>query len=41
MPGAPVPDDELQATLQDWLDEVERVHLILRLSGRLRRKHGD
>jgi len=27
--------------MQDWLDEVERVHLLLRLSGRLRQKHGD
>lgn len=41
LPGAPVGDDELAATLQDWLDEFERVHLILRLSGRLREKHGD
>ena len=41
LPGAPVPDDELQGTMQDWLDEVERVHLLLRLSGRLRQKHGD
>ena len=41
LPGAPVPDDELQATLQDWLDEVERVHLLLRTSGRLRKIHGD
>ena len=41
LPGAPVPEDELQAALQDWLDEVERVYLILRLSARLRKKHGD
>ncbi len=41
LPGAPVPDDELHETLQDWLDEVERVHLLLRLSSRLRQKHGD
>ena len=41
LPGAPVPDDELEATLQDWLDEVERVHLVLRTSARLREKHGD
>ena len=27
--------------LQDWLNEFERVQLILRLSPRLRRKHGD
>lgn len=41
LPGAPVPNDELRGTLQDWLDEIERVHLILRLSTRLRQKHGD
>ena len=41
LPGAPVPDEELQATLQDWLDEFERVQLLLRLSGRLRQLHGD
>ncbi len=41
MPGAPVPQDELNATLTDWLEEFERVHLLLRLSGRLRQKHGD
>jgi thiol-disulfide isomerase/thioredoxin len=31
----------LQAVVQDWLDEVERVQLMLRLSPRLRQKHGD
>ena len=41
LPGAPVPQDELNATLQDWLDEIERVHLLLRLSARLRETHGD
>ena len=41
MPGAPLSDDEVAATLQDWLDEIERAHLLLRLSGRLRQKHGD
>ncbi|MHC5114360.1 MAG: thioredoxin family protein [Planctomycetota bacterium] len=41
LPGAPVPDEELRATMQDWLDEFERVHLLLRLSGRLRQAHGD
>jgi hypothetical protein len=41
LPGAPIPQDELNATLQEWLDEVERVHLLLRLSSRLREKHGD
>ena len=41
LPGAPVPDDELAATLSDWLAEFERVQLLLRLSARLRQKHGD
>ncbi|MCH2162646.1 MAG: thioredoxin family protein [Phycisphaerales bacterium] len=41
LPGAPVPQHELEATLQDWLDEFERVHLLLRLSTRLRAQHGD
>jgi len=41
LPGAPVPDDELAGTLQDWLDEFERVQLLLRLSGRLRKLHDD
>jgi len=41
LPGAPVPQDELNATLQEWLNEVERVHLLLRLSHRLREKYGD
>ena len=41
VPGAPIPDDELAGTLADWLDEFERVALLLRLSGRLRQKHGD
>ncbi len=40
--GIALPDrDELSATLQDWLDEVERVQLMLRLSARLRQKHAD
>ena len=41
LPGAPVPPDQVQDTLQDWLDEFERVQLLLRLSGRLRQMHGD
>ena len=36
-PGA----EEMAATLQDWLNEFERVQLMLRLSARLRQKHGD
>ncbi len=41
LPGATVAEDELGATMQDWLDEFERVQLLLRLSPRLRQKHGD
>jgi thiol-disulfide isomerase/thioredoxin len=41
LPGAPAPSDELEATLQDWLNEFERVHLLLRTSARLREMHGD
>ncbi len=41
LPGAPVPQEELDAEVQDWVDQFERVHLLLRLSGRLRQKHGD
>jgi|SRR5579875_3905618 thiol-disulfide isomerase/thioredoxin len=33
--------DELAATLQDWLNEFERIQWMLRLSARLRRKHND
>lgn len=41
LPGAPVAAEEVAATMQDWADEFERVHLLLRLSPRLRKKHGD
>ena len=41
IPGAVIPEDEFAATMQDWLDEFERVQLLLRLSARLRQKHGD
>lgn len=34
-------DSLLQQVIQDWLDEFERVQWILRLSPRLRQKHGD
>lgn len=33
--------DTLAGIAQDWLNEFERVHCILRLSPRLRRLHGD
>ena len=41
LPGAPVPSDEIAATLADWLSELERVHLLLRLSPKLRQRHND
>jgi thiol-disulfide isomerase/thioredoxin len=41
LPGAPVPADEIAATLQDWLNEFERVALLLRLSTKLRQLHAD
>jgi thiol-disulfide isomerase/thioredoxin len=40
--GIVAPDkDELTATLADWLTEIERIQLMLRLSPRLRQKHSD
>ena len=40
--GIGAPDkDELDATLADWLAEVERVQLMLRLTPRLRQKFQD
>lgn len=41
LPGSPVPSDEIAATLGDWLNEFERVHLLLRLSPKLRQRHAD
>ncbi|MBX3379682.1 MAG: thioredoxin family protein [Phycisphaeraceae bacterium] len=41
LPGAPVPADEIADTRQDWLNELERVHLLLRLSPKLRQRHHD
>lgn len=38
---APPERDEWAATLQDWLNEIERFQLLLQLSGRLRAKYGD
>ncbi|MDB5327502.1 MAG: hypothetical protein JWM57_3071 [Phycisphaerales bacterium] len=37
----PPGDDELAATVQDWINEFERVQLMLRVSPRLRQLHGD
>jgi hypothetical protein len=33
--------DESAEVLQEWLNEFERVQWMLRLSTRLRQKHGD
>jgi len=33
--------EEIQATLADWLNEIERVQLMLRLTPRLREKYQD
>ena len=41
LPWAEIPADETAAVLQEWLDEFERVQWMLRLSPRLRQKHGD
>ena len=41
VPGAPIPDDVLASLVQDWMNECERVQLLLRLSPRLRERHGD
>lgn len=41
IPGIQIPRDEFNDTLQEWLNEFERVQLLLRLSARLRQKHGD
>ena len=40
--GLIVPEkDAMAADLQGWLDEFERIQLMLRSSARLRQKHGD
>lgn len=41
LPGADVPADEIAATLKDWVEQFERTHLLLRLSAKLRERHGD
>src|SRR5258708_35935172 len=41
LPIAAPERDELSATLQDWLNEFERIQLMLLLSTRLRQKHGE
>jgi thiol-disulfide isomerase/thioredoxin len=39
--AVPPPADAIAAVVSDWLEQFERVHLILRLSARLRQLHGD
>jgi thiol-disulfide isomerase/thioredoxin len=40
--GIVAPDrEEMNAELADWLVEIERIQLMLRMSPRLRQKHGD
>jgi len=41
LPGAALDGDASARTLQDWVDEFERVHLLLRMSPKLRERHGD
>lgn len=41
LPGAALPTDEAEATLQDWVNEFERVALLLRMSPKLRERHAD
>lgn len=41
LPGASLPDDELTLTIQDWANDLERAHLIARLSAKLRQRHQD
>lgn len=38
---APPSQELIDAVAQDWLNEFERAQLVLRLSSRLRQKHGD
>lgn len=38
---APPDQSALDAVTQDWLNEFERIQLVLRLSARLRQKHND
>ncbi len=41
LPGASLPEDELAQTIQDWANDLERAHLIARLSAKLRQRHQD
>lgn len=39
--GSPQPQNVRNLVVQEWLNEFERIQLMLRLSGRLRQLHGD
>ena len=41
LPWVQIPADESAMVLQEWLNEFERVQWMLRLSPKLRQKHGD
>lgn len=41
LPAAASAQDEMAATLDDWVRELELAHLIARLSPKLRQRHGD
>ena len=41
LPGAGLDADEAAATIAGWVDVFERVHLLNRLSPKLRARHGD
>lgn len=41
VPGSLPAGDDAAATVQDWVNEVERAHLIARLSPKLRERHAD
>lgn len=41
LPGAETPANELAATLQDWVNDFEKMHLLVRLSPKLRERHDD
>jgi hypothetical protein len=41
LPGADVPSDERASVTAEWVNEFERVSLLLRLSAKLRQRHGD
>jgi hypothetical protein len=41
LPGAVAPVEQIESEMADWVGQFERIHLLLRLSGRLRKRHGD